>query len=426
MNSLKLTTLENALRYWEDQNIIADLYFTAENNKLLQPTKKLRPLPGSEINSVGLFGRKIPNFESLRNDLRKGFFNPIGYLPRIPKKDSENVQEIIEKSFFFPLLPMVFSDWVSTKKVCRVFQDSNIPLITNKNYLKNIPYDNFILLLDDPFSHKTNDESGAEIILDYSTFFISKDENVINVYALSDDIKNNLISEDLKKDILGATNFAIRKRKSEFDKLISKVNLSLSKIKDRPHFSFIKFQIEIDNPFLKVSSRVQISIFKTFSNILKKVFGKSVYNESVADFTALNLMKKVSDWESGLYGFFPKFLNGICKILLENGGVLNENNPKPSNGSNISSLSKKHDMEWNEVPLGTILDLSVDKDGKVEILRSNETGSEKSYHIRSGHYRKYIQKDGSVKSVWIKSAKIRPDKSPEFGGSVMSGVKTIK
>lgn len=419
MNTLKLQTLENALSFWEDQNMIGELFFIAENNRLITPVKGLRPLSGSEINSVGLFGRKILNFEFLRKDLQKGFFSPEKYLPRIPKKESENIINVIDNSFFFPLLPMVFSDWLSTKKVCRISQDSDIPKITNKNYLMNIPYDNFIILLDDPFSHKIEDTSGLEIILDYSTFFISKEENRIIVYALSDDIKNHILPESLKKDILNATNFAAKKKKLEFNKLINKVKSSLSEINDRPHFYFIKFEIDINSPFLN-----QINLFRGISKFLIKIFGKKVHNESIEDFTAFNLMKKVSDWESSLHGFFPKFLNGICKILLENSGeVLNQNDPKSSH----LSLPKKHNhnIQWNEVPVGTVINLSVDKDGKIEVSKDSNVGSEKSFHIRAGHYRKYIQKDGSVKSIWIKSTEVRPDKSPKFGGKVMSGVKTL-
>lgn len=423
MNTLKLQTLENALSFWEDQNMIGELFFVAENNQLVIPTKSLRPLPGTEINSVGLFGRKIPNFEFLRKDLQKGFFNPEKYLPRIPKKDLGNIQKLIDDSFFFPTLPLIFSDWVSTKKVCRISQDSNIPQITNKNYLRDIPYNNFVLLLDDPFSYERVDGFEINVILDFSTFFISKEDNILTVYAISDNVKDYLLTEELRKSILKATNLAIKKRKFDFDKSISKIVPTLSKIRDRPHFSFFKFEIDILDPFYSKVDQIRVNFANFLVKSMRKMFGKKTYDDFIKKDRLMKLVNERFEFEKGLESFFPKFLNGICKILLETSvESISTSTTKPRQGM---SLSKNQDLEWNEVPLGTVLNLSVDKDGKIEVSKDYNVGSEKSFHIRAGHYRKYIQKDGSVKSVWIKSTEIRPDKSPKFGGKVMSGVKTL-
>ena len=67
------------------------------------------------------------------------------------------------------------------------------------------------------------------------------------------------------------------------------------------------------------------------------------------------------------------------KILLENREEFNVENDK-------NSFSVKKDIK---------------KD--IKVYRSFGNGSEKSYHIISGHYRKCIQKDESIKSVWVKS-----------------------
>lgn len=424
MNSLKLETLENALTYWENQNIIAELFFVAENNKLLTPSKTFRPLLGTEINSLGLLGRKIPNFELLRSDLGKGYFDSGKYLPRIPKKDSVNIQNLINDTFFFPLLPMVLADWVYTKKVCRVSQNSSIQANYKKNYLKNIPYDNFILFLDDPFSHKEIDGSGSSVIMNFSTFLISKEENSLRVYTISDEIKNYIIPEEIKKIALEATELANKNQKYKFYKLINEINNTLLSIRDRPHFSFISFDIDLDKPFLNSFGRIYINFAKRLVNFGRSFFGK--YDKYyVDDISNKPLTKLVDYFENSLKISFTEFLNGFCKILLDLEPQNNKNCNRDECKNKEKSQKKSPDLEWNEVPLGSIVDISIDQNGKAKLVDKIITGSEKSYHVRAGHYRRYIQKDGSVKMVWVKSSEIRADKSPKFGGVVRSGVKTI-
>lgn len=432
MNTLKLMALENALLYWEQTNMLGEFMFVVKNNNLLDSGKKFRPLAGSEMDSHGVLGRKIPNYELLRSDLKKGYFDPLQYLPRIPTEQRENVvsveQVLNEACYYMLMLPSQLSSWLSTKKVCRVTQEADIPQVTSRNYLHLLPYDNFLLQLDDPFSYGMKDSSGLDINYSFSSFIISRKDSVITVYAIANELSHCLMSSEERRMMLEATSAASKHKKKSFYDLFKKLDRAFQ-LDDRPHFSFIKFDIDIRTPFFEGDAQTKISS-KLGDAVLwlgKKIFGKKM-TMLIENDPSLN---EIRQFEKSMYNIFPKFLNGFCKCLLEaapegtSSKVLISTDPNPVKKRN-TSVSDPNDLDWNEVPIGTVIDLLIDKTGKVELINKNINGSEKSYHVRAGHYRKYPQPGGTIKSVWIQSTKVRPDKAPEYGGKTGSGAKVVR
>ncbi len=427
MKTLKLDYLENALKYWEQTNIFGEFMFVSKNNGLFDSGNGFRPLPGSEISANGVLGRKIPNFELLRSELKKGIVDPLPYLPRVPTKDREKgvtIEQLLDDSTGNMLmLPVQLSQWLSTKKVCRITQEADIPQVSNQNYLHLLPYDNFLLSLDDPFVYNKADINGIGAGHNYSTFLISRKDWEVTVYAISNEIERSLLTSLEKKIMLEAILAANKKRKSAYMDLFMKLD-RVFQLPDSPFFSFIKFEINIHEPVFKKTIKNKLGDAILWAG--KKVFGKRFNNliEQNSD------LKELREFEGSLHSIFPKFLNGFCKYLAE--AETNTMGVKmliaEPNRSNVrkSSMGIINDLDWNEVPLGTVIDLHIDRNSKGEVISKRSAGSEKSYHIRAGHYRKYPQTDGTIKSVWVRSSKVRPDKSPEHGGQTMSGVKTVK
>lgn len=457
MKVLTINTLEQALQYWEDANLFSELMFQSRIKNLNPSAAIYIPLPGSEVSEIGWLTRKIVNYESLRKEIESGSVkNPAEYLPRIPSKYKEkfdNSYTFLEsQDFAFAQLPVHLASWMHTKKVCRVTQETEIPQIPlSENYLNLLPYDNFLLHLNDPFVFNTKEVSNGsfDLVQCYHTIFISKIENQIRLYVIGENLSSFCMEPVERKHVIEATRYAKNGKDRQYKQVINKIFAQR-----RVPFNFQKFK-EVVGSFDPLNEVADLNSFNSnrvynftsrgetthfFSIVItipeqQNTLKEGLLSKLKASFSNSTKKQSVEQKDGTEKRIFleilPEFLNGFCKVLSEaKSADLPESITVKDEENTPSILEKEHKathqvepLRWCDVPSGNIVDLCIEKDGSSTIKNHISTSSQKSPHVRRGHFRRYPQPDGTIKSVWISQSIIRKDRLEEE--QIMSRTLTV-
>jgi hypothetical protein len=100
-----------------------------------------------------------------------------------------------------------------------------------------------------------------------------------------------------------------------------------------------------------------------------------------------------------------EMVNGFCKLMatlppkptvkiLDQGSLNQTSNPP---------------RQWFELPLQTVEYFHTTTENEIVVIKAG-SGSEKSPHVRKGHNRRLVKKDGTIQDVWIESFTVRADK----------------
>ncbi len=461
MKALTVTTLEQALQYWEDANLFGELMFQSRLKNLNPSSMMYVPLPASEASVAGWLARKIENYELLRKELRSGSVkDPSVYLPRIPKEYREKFTDhfafLENQGFSFLQLPVHLAAWLRTKKVCRLTQEAEIPQIPlTESYLHLLPYDSFILYLNDPFVFNTKDavEGIPELIQYYHTLLVSRTGNQISVYAIGDGLEDFCMEPAERNYVAEATRYAKQGKQKQFQQVMRKIfsqrrvttglkdlwstaekmttadgNTKLTEADLNRAYNFTGrgvahfFNVVVTIPEQKEPQKKGLfdGVKSTFSNLFKKESVKSQSNDGAEN--------------QPFFEILPEFLNGFCKLLSEAGqdapigsAVVTTTDigvPEESEKEQKIIHQSEELMNWCDVPLGNVMDLRIEKDGGSSVKSYISLPSQKSPHVRRGHFRRYPQPDGSIKSVWINQVVVRKDKLESE--QIKSGVMNVQ
>lgn len=425
MKALTVTTLEQALQYWEDANLYGELMFQSRLKSLTPSAMMYIPLPGSESSEFGWLARKIENYELLRKELRSGSVkDPTVYLPRIPKEYKERFTDhytfLENQGFSFLQLPLHLASWLHTKKVCRLTQEAEIPQIPlTESYLHLLPYDNFVLYLNDPFVFNTKDadEGIPELIQYYRTLVVSRTGNKISVYAIGDGLEDFCMEPAERMHVAEATRYAKQGKQKQYQQAMRKIfaqrrvptdlaglkasmekiftaneNTKLAETDLNRAYNFTGrgvghfFNVVIDIPEQKELPKKGLfdGMKSRFDNLFKKAEVKSQTMDGAEN--------------QPFFEILPEFLNGFCKLLSEAGQEGSAPSPvvttSETGDSEITEKDQKivHQsdqvMNWCDVPLGNVVDLRIEKDGGSNIKSYVSLPSQKSPHVRRGALQK--------------------------------------
>ncbi len=110
-----------------------------------------------------------------------------------------------------------------------------------------------------------------------------------------------------------------------------------------------------------------------------------------------------------LHRFFIDLVNGFCKVVSELPARQTVITESPASLPETLRQGKQETKSWFSVEITDVRDVSGEENPSVHF--ASHTGGEKSAHWRRGHWRIYMNKDGSFKKeVWISEALIREDK----------------
>jgi len=424
MKIIKVPVLDSMLRLWEDANVFGEFCFQNYHrmNKTDQPLSNLKAQPGSEMSMKGVhLFRAICNYKSLRVLLEKNK-EPINYyafLPRVPKllredigDDRELFAEMVEMGGVL-LFPLFISKWMFGKKLFSVDEEAEIPFIPVQegNYLNCLPYDDFMVRAENPFFEHF--AGNPEVPLTFRTMMVSRKEKQIEILMIPDEIESFCNSAEERKEFekltilsRGKNENAYAKEKTHAVKLFTKNGDFDSFGNFSPEFIFVSRVIRVD---------IETGEYPSTND------GESDGVDNYSEFN-VRWMATVS------------FLNGFSKIISEFRnvkGVRLEEAGDPYFGPrknedftpDVHIDVEGNKLSWDEVTEGQIMHLiSEKKDGRVSFIVKR--GSEKCFHLRRRHERRYVKADNTVETIWVNACNVRFDKFQE--GGKKSGISNVR
>jgi hypothetical protein len=396
--TLALTDLENALKYWEDLNVLSELVFQAHhspNIKYDETYKRLSAVAGSDVNEFGQIGRSIKSYYQLRLKLSgENIQHETDFMPRMPKslKDTVEYQDWLNTTNNIMenlRVPYYLQSWSNTRKICQITEEDLIPPVNlnDGNYLSRIPYSCFVLSLTDEIILKYTKD------LSFSTFIIKQEGDYLQIYSIPKINNEDLIS------------FPNRQKAKA---IISKKNNASDLMKMHRRIIDEGFDTAID--FFRDEFR--ISDGRVVSRIANDLTGE-VYESSSDIYSEWGEL--YDDSSANVYAFTKHILeivNGFCKLMSE----LPPSHSVHSNNTGEGFINNpSFDLLWNEVPVTDVKFLSIERDdsNSIVIRSSDHKSSEKSFHERRGHWRRILKKDGTMNIIWINKAEIRADKKAD-------------
>lgn len=439
--TIVLLSLQQALAYWERVNRVGDMIFHVcqkvwpyhKHLDNAESQKRFKALPGSELTSQYRLGRAVNNYTQLRKILEHGEdFNPLQFLPRIPKDKREKFtsqSEYLEAAYNHSLrtsaylLPLFIQKWLGGKKVCEVMNPKQIKLVDTceRSYLSYLPYNSFILKLHEPLSRVLLMGGQQENhTCYYGEFLVYRDGDILKVLGLPSDLQFMGLTQE-QKSILD--NVSALTRNSTSKKVENTLHAYSTKCGDPINlvedFLFEKINILSGN----ISIYDQNFIPQEFDPLaaIEKYLYKAKHKSTDEVLTEL-----ADGWSPGVLLFF---LNGLGKLFYEyelpeeiklydlspsnNCHKNNDHTPSESKISTIpEGLPNEHEAQkWYEVTQGNITFVTLPKSRVKKTGVKIHTGREMPPHLRRGHYRHFRDDDGViVKKVFIKQATIRKDK----------------
>ena len=420
MNSrLLLNELEDNLQFWEDMCSI----FSLQKNVLATGNKKLQEIVESMPIS---FTPGLERYEKLRTCLSsKQAFVGSEFLPAVPDDAKDFLDKInymrgsslnLAATLFYPYM---MSQWIKTKKVFRVENSGIIPILSpgKKNYLNLLPCDSFIINFLEPV------EIGFEtspLIKRYKSCIVSRSGNLVDTFWIPEGLEKKIFKPHVRKllkSVLQGKNVN-EKHLRQFVTSLSAMNLT----GNPPFFTTISFRVDKPYIFMTRAKNANGEIADIYYNLYGE---KATLAEEVNGvFSENNLGYEDSprlEDSRNFHKFFFELLNGFCYAVSE---------IKPKNplvlppGKNLNGQKLPQNYVWNEIPI-TQVDYLEENDIPTDPLRVSYGSGEKSPHVRRGHWRNIIKKDGTSERIWIDQTTVRADKL-EKGEELKGNVTVIK
>ena len=430
---LILTELSQTLQLWDDFQSIASLQ------------KRILKLKDPKMEEGGVFSIGDASAAALGNYqefpaalLNKTAFDPLRFLPRVPK-DKEYLDKITyarmthgprpEPVIAFPYL---LSQWLATKKVFRLENPDVIFSRKTKrtNYLKLLPCDAFVISFLEPIEITYNEEYGP-LIRRYSAVIVARSGDLIDTFWIPDNVEEGSLSErsrKLLKKLLGSKSIQ-RMDLNNFVLSLPPFSLTDPDPEKSPNFILLTFHVEkcfmYDSSFQRKTDLKVINLYMDF--LSRGIFRRKnrMMEESNGRFSrfknrsGLELPKLEKDHVK-LPRFFFNVLNTFCFLMSE---IKPRNPDLVQDGQSVSGNDITQSFVWNEIPI-TKVDY-LEEDPLSNTLKISYGSSEKSPHIRRGHWRHFINDDGSTRKVWIAQIMVRADKL-EKGDELKGNVTIIR
>lgn len=397
MKYLYIEDLRNALKIWEYHNLVAEVIFQKTRNSRVSNFLPLvmeeyipKPLTGSEVDEGGTLVRGIRHYKKLKSFIEDDYpYNTNNFLPRIPKlmKDlvpsqysfvrSQHVSSILR-------LPLILDGWLETRKVFILEDLSLVSIIrpNNKSYLDYLPYSSFIIKVSKPFDIQINLNDGP-MIFPVSTILVNSDDEFIDFMAIPYSVKGLLPEEaQIKK---------MEKLAQDPKKSAPNALMELAMKKSPVGFEFVGYSVN--------RKTLEIHNYQ----------GGSLHKQLIMEDEKPLV---VSDGEKTVM-YTPEILsiiNGVCKLISEIPVQKRETILKETE---CELNDKLDDFEWHKVAITQAKYLNSDGNfvsKETKHFTAGGLGSEKSYHIRRGHW-KTIKKTG--KRYWVEETEVRSDKKHE-------------
>ncbi len=386
--------LNQLLNFWEDANLISDLSF--QHGLMLKKAGGLNEedrrdvvaLIGSEINLMGYLARAIPDYSKLRKVMSGGtYIHPTNFLPKVPKYFREVFSNSTEFMDWFlmrgvAVIPFYLLKWTETRRACIVEDSVPLPMVDVRehNFLAKLPYTSMYLKVKSPFVFIDDRENEWTV----QNFLIVDDGPYLRILFWPDEMTQHIVSEEMRRKIRQATSDVSKGKQTAVAKECTPLYAEVLDV------LIGDFCIKKDtSDILRVYGDTTNKSYK-LQNLYQS---ESLLKDEIDIFAQKQLVRIV------------EMINGFCKLMAEL--------PGKQNVTNVESLCTRKQMpeprEWFELPLQTVDYFHTDSsDNKIVIKRGS--GSEKSPHIRRGHTRRIIQKDGTVKERWIDQITVRQDK----------------
>ncbi|MBP6884453.1 MAG: hypothetical protein KBC17_01350 [Candidatus Pacebacteria bacterium] len=446
-NRLILKELEDSLIFWEDLFLLVRLSQKAVISKdfnLKAVMSAFRILPDL---------KKIKQPEQFRAQLYgKEDINPIRFLPPPPEDagwltpiDYARTAPIDAGSLVF--YPYAIANWLKTKKVFQV-DPGIIPLVnpakvsirdlfSRKHFLSLLPCDSFVIYFTQPLEIELE---SLPIIKRYKCCIVVRTGNLVDTFWIPDDVEIKSLQQDdrdfIEKLIKNkhVREREIRRLNALAERMSMGDDIRIKPTEEGPlqittepvYFTLMSFHIDQPYSFMMSVGDQDGQCVKIYKNIFG--LNPSLYEEKNGKIKKrLNLLIPSTQLEAiqikerlRFERFFFEFINGFCYALSEIKPRVTEpiENGKEGEGNDFSLR-----IPWNEIPMTRIEYLS--EEGKGEKLKISYGSGEKSPHIRRGHWRHLIKKDGTTQKIWIEQVTVRADKL-EKGEELKGSVTTIR
>jgi len=387
---IALNQLNFLLKYWEQANHVSEVFYqfylnfnqryALEIHKLGIPISMQfhKPLAGSEINSDGILSRSVKDYMSLRKYLENNIdFDPNVFLPRIPKEFKDGFVKQVDylntthgQTRDTMYIPLFIKKWYESKKVCEISNLDKIELvdIDKENYLSYLPYNSFILSLDNPLVKGTSyDKYGAPLglLTYYNKILVYIENEVLSFLAIPINTEDYLLKDSV---ISRLAEIEFLPKKSNNKKI---QNVLSGYIKQS---EMLNHDTLPDLPFLQINCRNGLALLidqkpsyeLKFVSTLKHLSGLT-YNKGK---TVSEILDSLSCYHK--VNMIPFLLNGIGKLFanyipseeikfynLE--GENNELNNKTVDKKDDISVEDEEKPEWYEVSPGNITYITIPK-----------------------------------------------------------------
>ncbi len=415
MSFYNVKHLDTLLSLWEDHNLQARqnerfyniLRKNGRNDDLL---KKAFTLKGSELNLFGELGTSIEKYTSLRKVLGGARnYHPTNFLPRVPfnvrERFSSPISLVENVGDAIIQIPDFLLNWNKTRKACIIDDSIPIPLVDLREeyWLDKLPYSSFYLRISSPLIFTAEKYDNEETAI--QNFLIHEEGDYIKILAWNEDLEKHLSSEQEQEE-----------RKKKTDKLE----------RDNDIQSYYKYLDPIINK--ATFAQVYYMSLKKGSTECRGQIGGDI--SELLDGTLSPRDVDFYNVPDGIEGLVPDYqrirlyelLNGFCKLMAtlplqtKNEVEVIETIPAPQRPT------ERH--IWTELPLSYAHMYVTAMREKIIVIRRG-MGGEIGFHYRSGHTRRYLQKDGTIKEIWFPMTKVRPDKEEEQGGIPVGNAKRI-
>jgi hypothetical protein len=388
--------LNQLLSFWEDANLISDLSF--QHGLMLKKAgglseedrKDVVALEGSEINLMGYPARAIPNYSNLRKVMAgEPYIHPTHFLPRVPKYFRDVFASPVEFMDWFLMrgiciIPYYLQKWTETRRACLVEDSLPLPMIDlrKENFLGKLPYKSMYLNVKSPFVFYDDRDNEWTV----QNFLIVDDGDYLRILFWPDETVQHIVSDDMRRKIKQAT-------------------IDLSKGKQT---AVAKECTPLYAEVLDVLVG-EFAVKKDTSDMLR-VYGdttKKSYEFQNLYQSGENLKDKVDIFAQKQLVRIMEMINGFCKLM---GELPKKQTVEGEEPVITSEQARPEPRQWFELPLRTVEFFHTENTDNNIIVIRHGSSSEKSPHIRRGHTRRLIQKDGTVKEVWIDQITVRSDK----------------
>ncbi len=391
MKYLFLNDLDHTLKIWEFIMLQNELRIKMEKKsgkRFFEDRLDFLPQVGSELNEHGAIMKPIKGYRQLRRLINDDeTFDYLNYLPRVPSKYGSSIDQLdfVRGLNAFPiaLFPMILDNWLDNRRVFVLDKPKLIPFLNplKENYLDKMPYESFFLNLNQTFFFDQEEDA-----IPFSSILISSDQDFIDFlvipHAIEELVPDSKTFEKYNKYITSGKKFKER----------DYLNLNIfggdpgftgfSVNKDSLHIHAYEGSDRLEMPLLNEGEKLSLIKNDNGSQILE-------------DYDIIQL------------------INGFIRLV--------SNLKKKTDYKKIFSeidasedFNEKDSFNWIKIPVTQTYRISEDETGVTLLQREDlgisRVGTEKSPHVRRGHWRTITLKDGESKKIWINQCTIREDK----------------